>query len=766
MRLTELLAVLGVVIGGALVAPGRAVANPYEAFIDVETEEDLADLLASQQISDDTFEALLDVLLRGVNLDIANREELYSLPNLTYDDVDAILAYRAEQGFIRDPAELVTAQVISDDKLLAIAAFLVVRDPFAGRSAVHGFVQVQSRFTIGDTIVPPLGLRARLLVGRDLTVGVAATMTRLRVGDVVYDPNREALLVDEPGPAPHVPKAYVSYSTDDHAAILGTYRIGFGQRLTFDNSSDYAPNGIYRDDQLSRSDSLSRECNRSTGELGGSPCTDDYHYITPDFKWSEPLLGVAAGVKHLSLGDGWLQAFGWASYAPRSIYQYEIYDAARCEDPRLDDSDECKAPPVLVRSDGDPLAPSPALAYATLPSMYVESLAGGNATYFLDTRNYVGVTAYAAQTDWLVDDGVDGAGDGLALDFQEWASRPSGGSFGAIGINTSIGRRFFDLGAEITHSFDAMEVADDPVTGDPRPAQGGGGPGVLVRTTFTEHKKQELEVSARYYDTDFVNPYGRPIAASDEFEGQRARDEVGGRARYTGYHGSVTVRSGLDLWQRLSDDTATPYDEGVTKGEIYVRADVKASRAIRWGVTVEYNDRDLAEAGRDECYDQAFTPEEADEPVDCQGARLSSIARVRWAADKRVTLSAQLQHEIMDDGDPNDTAVGDPRRHDVSGWVTAMWKASDDLRLRARVRYLSEDLFDGCSGPELGDDDCTDPKLEESLWTYIDATIRLRAKDRLRLRSDLYIWLDERDRTVQRTPSPELWLWAQYEAKF
>jgi hypothetical protein len=701
---------------------GEAAANPYEAFVDVESEDDLYDLLASQQITQETFDTLFDLLQRGVDLNTASRDELYSLPNLTYDDVDAILLYRAEQRYIRDPADLVGAGVITDDKLLAIAAFLVLRDPTADRFAARGWVHAMSGVTVGDDLAPPAGLRGRVQVGRHLTAGLATAMTRLRVGDAVYDPNRRALVVDDAALRGHLAKLYVHYETDHVAAIVGTYRIGFGQRLTFDNTGAYTPDGITRDDQLYRVDGLARRCRQTTGELEASPCADDYRYVTGDVSWREALTGVAIGIRKLAVGDAKLSAHGWVSYQPRSIYQYELYDAARCDDPRADDDPACAAPEVFVRPAGSPLTPAAELSYATLPAMYAEGVVGGNATLALGRRSYVGATAYGATVDWLVD-----SFQALDLDFQEWASRPSGGAFGAAGVTAGIGVSRFDLALEAAHSFDSMQ-------------DGGGGPAALVRATWTEPRVRELEASLRFYDTAFVNPYGRPIAASDEYEGQRARDEVGGRLRYLGRHGKLAVRAGLDAWQQLT--------EGLWKGEAYLRADVTASKKLAYGLWLEVNDRDLAAGGRGQCYEQAFEFDELGEPVPCGGMRVSTTGRARVEVRRDLSLSAQAQHELLDDQD-----YPEGFRQDVSAWLSALWKPRKHLALRGRVRYLSEDVAD----PE---------SLEESLWFYGDLTTRLRHRDRLRLRLDTYVWLDDRERTAERQPSPELRLWAQYEARF
>jgi len=708
-----------------LATAGAAAANPYEAYIDIETEDDLYDLVASQQITQETFEVLIDLLHRGVDLNRAGRAELYSLPNLTYDDVDAILAYRKEQGFIRDPAELVRANVVTEDRLLSIAPFLVVRDPFAELSSVHGFVQAQSQYTAGDDEVMPVALRARVMSGRHLTAGIAVVETRLRAGEVVYDPNRDALLVEAPGAQAHVPKIYVHWQGDAAQAIAGTYRIGFGQRLTFDTSSDYTPNGIYRDDQLYRSLDLARECNQGQGELAAAPCTDDHRYLTDDLRWREALLGAAAGVDHLPIADGWLQLYAWGSYQPRSVYQYEIYDRTACADPRADDDPACKAPDVFVRPDGDVLDPAGELQYSTLPDMYAEALAGANATFFASRRSYVGVTAYGARDRWLVDDGA--GGEMLDLDFQEWSSRPSGGEFGALGLASSIGVQSFDVGGEVAHSFDTMD--DTPGAID-----GGGGPAGIVRATYTDPGRHEVELSARYYDTNFLNPFARPIAAPDELEGQRARDELGTRVRYTGQTGALRLRAAVDGWRTVST--------GVGHAEGYLRADVEATRDVGWGLWLDVHDKDRSAL----CDPDSGAVTASGDPLDCKGRRGSGTGRVRWRVSRLVSLAAQAGYELIDEGD-------DGTRQDLSAWVTATWRPTQDLRLRARIRYLDEDLADAAS-------------LERSVWTYIEGWQRLFDKDRLRVRADLYWWLDERDRTMIREPQPELRLWAIYESRF
>ena len=735
----------------AAATPARAI--PYEAFIDIETEDDLDDLLASGQIEVDTHEALRVLLDRGVVLDTATREELYSLPNLTYADVDAILEYRKLNGFIADPIDLVVAGALTEEKLLAISSFLVVGRRAASKYEPHGFVRVFTRGTQADRTVPPVGARVRVRAGKELTAGLAATLTRHRVGEVTWDPNRDAFLADERAPRAHVPKAFVRLRQDKLDLIAGTYRIGFGERLTFDTATDYTPNGIYLDDQLSRDYDLSRDCVESTGELAASPCAGDlrYEYVTPDFSWSEGLRGVAAGTEQIPLGEGRLQAYGWASYQHRSIYQYEIANRAAgvCDDPRDDGNAACAAPDVYVRPGGDPLAPTPEYSYQTLPEMFAESLVGGNVTYFAARRDFIGVTAYGATTQWLADTPAD-----VRLDTQEWSRWPIGGRHGAVGTSLGVGRGIYDVFAEVTHSFDRIPAGDGPI-------DGGGGPAAILRATRNQ-KKNELELTLRYYAPDFVNPYAGSIAAPDEIEGQRARGEHGARVRYTGKHGAVRLRVGVDAWRTLVpiiEQVAPSVFEDdfvyVARGDVFVRTDFDASEQLRWGVWLQATDKGLDRgAPRDtmgmeiaECYEVLFTDGEIGEPITCTGRRFVTTLRARFMPQRRLTLYAQARHALMSD------SRGDDQRQDVSGLATALWKPDDRLRLRGRLAYLDEDIAD-------------DGYLETSLESSLEVGYRLRAKDQLRVRADAKFWLDDRASTAARTPSPELWITADYEAKF
>ncbi len=723
-----------------LAAAGSARATPYESFIDVSSQQDLDDLLVAGDITQDTYDELVQLLGAGIDLNTADRAELYTLPNLTYDDVDAILAYR-EKERIRDPAELVRAGALSEDKLYAIAAFIEL-DTGRDRYNLAGFVRLATRFSSKDNIAPPWALRVRIKAFKHLQVGASAVFTRLDVGAPRYDPNRDALIADPQGYRVVVPKAFVKYEDEEAAAIAGTYKIGFAQRLVFDNTGRYTPNGLYFDDDLFYSADLVHSCRQSAGELTTSPCSPDINpdadlYVTPDWNWRDGLFGGAAGFKKVAAGTGWLQGYVWASARNRYVYQYELADrsAGKCEDPSDDANPACSAPTVFVRPDGNLLQSTSRFSFVTLPDVFQERLGGVNVGYFADRRNSVGLTAYAATETNLV--------DGIELDTQEWSRIPTGHRFGAAGANFAFGRDWFDLFGEAAVSYRGDALADI----NPDANLSTGGPAAILRATATK-KKEELETVFRYYSQDFLNPFGRPISEPDEFDGQRARDELGVRVRYYKTDKLYTLRALVDLWEPPSQTDPTRLGRIQPKLDSYVRGDVQTTNELRLGLWLRYQDKDLKAGGHGQCFEVSVAENENGEPIPCGGRQLTTIGRITYKASRELAATAMLEHQLLDDPTISDTAF----RHDVAGWLVVNWTPTERFRLRGRARYLDE---------AFGNPD----KLETSLSTVVEAAMKLREKDTFRLRVDNKFWLDDRASTQDRIPNPELQVWLTYEAR-
>lgn len=747
----------------------------YETFVDVDDEDDLFELSQAGDISGETYETLLELLRRGVNLNKASRDELFTLPNLTYKHVDAILRYRQEAGFIHDPAALVVAGVLDKDLLESIAAFIYIVEPTRRYSATSGKVRLRTAYSPPDRRAPAMVLDGQLQTAKHLRMGFAGVLTRNRVDDVRYDPSRDALSAEGPRPRVYLPKFYVQWDDDNYSILAGTYRIGFGQRLTFDNTRNYTPNGIYRDNTIyPRPVRLARGCRESAGELSESPCAGelDNTYSTPDFRWQETLQGVAAGIKKLELGQGWMQAYAWTSIQARSIYQYKLYDPSICDDPRNDDDPRCGTPPLYKRQD-DLYAPTSALSYQTLPRMFREHTSGGNVSYFFNRRSWIGATGYGTTIKWLT--------GGKDYDFQEWSRTPFGGPFGAVGLNGAWGYRWSDLGVEVSRSFDSMERPAR--TGEAGDSRGGGGFAAILRHTAT-FGKHEIETILRWYDTEFANPYARPLSSPDQFEGQRARDELGGRLRYTGRPNKKSnVRAYVNFW--VSPSTKAP---GII---VNARGDYAVTRWWTPALWLQYQDKDMRANGRGYCFggdptvgslggDDDIGGDFGDdsgsfdysnltgEPIKCRGEQYKANIQMAFQPHPRVKIVPRYQHRLI--GDPNGrdrgpdespyTNVPEPGsvprrgyRHDSQAWLTLTSRPVDALRLRARVRYLFMDISNNYY-------------LEQSVWGYADVGYLFKKRFLVQLRYDLYVWLDKRESTLARIPSPENRFMLTLEGRF
>ncbi len=317
------------------------------------------------------------------------------------------------------------------------------------------------------------------------------------------------------------------------------------------------------------------------------------------------------------------------------------------------------------------------------------------------------MTGYGSDVTWPQDT--------IELDFQEGSRLPYGGPFGAVGVDGSVGFGIFDFFGEVARSFDSM------------PDSEGGGIGGLLRAVTTFKRQNELEASLRYYDEGFKNPYARPIAAPDEFEGQRARDEMGARLRYTArLDKRLSLRATADVW--------SPTSGNGTDGLLDARADYDVTRQYGVGLWGRYA----------QCLQLAIDPEEDTEPGLCEGEKYQVTGRFRFSPTPRYSLVAQYQHEYLVDLD----------RQDASATLIGTVRPWEWLRSRARVRYLFEDI------------DNEETSLEESVWGYVDTGVRVRTRDWVRVRYDVYLYLDDRMSTVERVPSPEHWLWLEYESRF
>lgn len=688
----------------------------YENTVEVDDEDDLFDLVQRGDISEETGDVLLEIIREGVDLNKAGRDDLYDLPGLTYEDVDAIIAYREAKGHIDEPTELVGANAITAEQLIQIAPFIRI-DAARPVLPVSGKLRAQSRFTVGDNIAPPGLLSAQLKGPYNLSAGMLMITTRRQAATPVYDPTTDALQSKGFPYTFNLPRAYAVWSPGKAKLVVGTFTIGFGERLTLDNTRRYTPKGIYLTNDFRRLRDLTRTCKLSladgaTDPTSGCDTTDGKAlYVTPDYDWRENFRGVAGQLEDVHLGkEATMSMYGFLSYQSRSLYQYELYDRRYCDDPTQDNLTECKAPPVYL-ADGESK-----LVYSTLSYLFDEVTGGGHVDFKPSYQYTFGVTGFGALPIFHAQP--------MQLDFQEWSRYPSGGAFGAIGVNAAAHAGLFNFFIEATHSFDHR-------VGGP-----GGGNGVEQRTTFSP-KKSEFELSLRYYDAGFGTPYARPISGPDELDGLRARNEAGARLRWLGRFGKDwEVRLRADFWVNpYALDNILP--AGVPNLYGLARVNFNGWRVFQPAIWVDVRNRNLLSSEHGGC-SSGTTVYTTGDPYVCSGDTYKVALRLDFSPLGKV-LEGTLQGYFSW---KDDVRYKDRFRNDVQLWAELRSQPVDFLQLRARTRYWYQDISDNTY-------------LEQSSWSYFEAAFLLGRGTRIAARYDLYVWLDQRASTANRTPNPE-----------
>jgi hypothetical protein len=689
-------------------------AAQYESDIVIDSESDLYALQERGDLSRESLEALVALLRSGVGLERARAEELHELPGITWRDVDAIIAARhaiapsVGDGRAGEPPALGVAH------LRRVAAFL--RPRHVSKHLVRGSLELASHYTAGDPLAPPALLRGRLNLPAGLSLGFALVSTRQRLGSLSWDPARHAVVAQAPAYSTALPKFFLSWGDDRLSVFAGTFRIGFAERLTLDNTRRQTPHGFHADDVLQRDFALARFCPYPTdgGPVDVCGAGDDAsHEATRDFRWEEGFRGLAASLREVRLGSrASVDLHAFASYQPRSIYQYEIFDRDRCVDPRADD-EPCRAPPVLEANTGGPMT------YVTLPDAFDEAAGGGHASLSLDGIARVGMTGYLAAPRWRI--------PGARIDFQESADYPSGGVFGAIGVDVMARAGAWRLSAEAARSFDRL-------------AGGGGGFGAVQRAVLAALDR-ELELTLRYFDPRFVNPHARPVSAPDEVDGQRARNEAGARVRYwhqAGVHWRLAASA--DVWLAPHQGTA-PGTPGSPKVNVSARGDFAGASPISLALWASHTRAPLILA-------EAACGAEPPSNEGCGRERSHAGARVAVSPlGPLAEVSLQCAY-----GWAHDARAPAPQQ-DVSVWMEATANLSGALRLRLRTHYVDAEITDDASS-------------ERSWATSLEAGWSPAPSLSARSRYEAYARLDGGGSTRARRRNPEHRFRLELETRF
>jgi hypothetical protein len=694
-----------------LLAAPRAWAADYSVEILVDDEDDINQLYFDGEITDEERDRLLTLFLSKVDLNRASREELYELPGFTWKMADLVIERRSLPGGIRKVDDIGDIEGMLPGIMQQIRPFVTARSPeerrrFEAETKTGAITRYMPRAQEGgqNTWDPAFYERLRARAYDHLGVGLLITIGS-EIGSVQSAPTGGGLSAEGYALRGNVPRFYAYWDGPRLFALVGTYRVGFGLRLTLDTSRRLRPTGFYANDEFYESN------------LAGK--------ITP----FDGFTGVALRLKYLPLwkGNFDVSAFGSACLGPfsKDIYSYDLtYDHG--DNPFLVDSESGES-----------------ILYATLPRVVSEWLAGGNVTYNFDRRLAVGLTGYYAGMKLNVD--ATGLMAAAASKYPESRNGHMCGEpgfwcpFGAVGLNAKAGWGLVDVAAEVA-------VNDT------------GKPAVLGLAWIEPTTKLQIIPSFRYYAPGYDNPYARGESATDEYLGNRARDELGPRLRlmYRPWKW-LRLRADVDIW-RSQNMPVYDTDTGAVTSMINTpawavrnlfRVDLWPSLKEHVAVWFHHRDTDISKGGRGLSY-YATSADQAG------GEMFYYAIQVSTSRLKRFQFAVQFKHIF------EDTSTFDDR-FDKSWYIwgrvrASLWKGSI---ISARVKYYDQytDMVgsrtqnrrycedeDTAAGSLLGYPIPSNCRGESYVDAYLQASQRIGACCQVKLRAGLQHYTDKREK--------------------
>jgi len=243
-----------------LVFPGIAAFGiNYGITTIVDSEEDLEDLYYADQITEDVYQNLVDLINNPIDINRARANEIYRLPSLTEEDANNIEEYISKNRGISEYNELLEVEGIDQDKLLYIRPFIEITPLPDMKKKVR--VKVDNVFKADYKWIketsddhykyedPYQELRIQNTLNKTYTIGVVQALRYGSDGFTIYDGppiyNDKGEIEYEAGDIILNPKkSYYqdlkSYFLMNHPSVqivLGNYQAGFGQGLVFNESN-------------------------------------------------------------------------------------------------------------------------------------------------------------------------------------------------------------------------------------------------------------------------------------------------------------------------------------------------------------------------------------------------------------------------------------------------------------------------------------------------------------------------------------------------
>ncbi len=224
----------------------------------VDTEEDLEDLYYGDEIDEETYQNLVDLINNPIDINRASKSEIYRLPGLTEKDAKNISKYIKKHNGFQDYKEIMKVDGIDKGKYESLRAFVeVIPLPMKVkiRPRIENVVKINYKWvkeTSDDHYnyeEPYQELKIKDTINKTYTIAVVEALRWGAKGYSIYD---GPTIYDEDGeieyqagdivldPDENYYQDLKGYFLMDHSKVqivLGNFQAGFGQGLVFNESN-------------------------------------------------------------------------------------------------------------------------------------------------------------------------------------------------------------------------------------------------------------------------------------------------------------------------------------------------------------------------------------------------------------------------------------------------------------------------------------------------------------------------------------------------
>ena len=646
-----------------LLLPVSASARRYSVEIEVSDSDELRELYYEGIIDEEEFEILIRLIETPIDLNQAEKFDVFQLP-----DVDAALADRIiEERILNGPytllADLVTRVAGIDWRMVErIRPFVLLRLPEGTAPAMrgelglvifkrfrpasegdyNGFIAIENGpdptpdypakshtpGQLGYDKWPNFGLGVYADVQGWLDLGLSA-VAQEGLWNVQYDPYSQDIYGSFGTP---VFRPYAGYARirrplgrSQFEAVVGSYQLNFGEGLVMNTLGGRNRFGFKVPGKVS----IERDATR--------------------FRPWDGMFGGAANVRAPLSGGADFDLTVFGSLRNHDAYYSHIKSAGGVAyDPTVDNG--LSSPRVWV--DGG------RIANQSIPNVFRVGLIGGNATFRINRRTHLGVTGYAGLIDRTIMKGVEDQNQLLLT-----RRFPVRRSFGAVGLNGRIGFGLLEVSGEY-----ALSLGDDV------------GQGMIV---FVEVEPAwgRFIFTARHYDLKFASPYAKAQASPSIIAGLRTRGEQGLRL--------VAV---IDPIKQLSGRVTFDLNRSLKYGlwDFWTKASLQGRplEFLQLQVITRYANQNLAVNGRDQKYGGTLTEQDfldydddddgEDFSLEHSGEKISLSAGARVDHKKIGSLNVRYSRTWTDYGKTHPLRSSDACRVD--------WLQGHSLRVWGRVK--------------------------------------------------------------------------------